>query len=166
MNSNEDFWSCCLIFYWDPGNPPSFCKRVSSSSRSLSSSSRRSLSSSNRRRSSWWQLGSWVENLAWFPSMNINPSTPHKPFLELRAVKCWSVDKSMSIHVNSAIIHVIRLCIDSVSSHLRLCLSKPYFGWITLPAFSMEPWKLTFPTGIPTNQPLLRVTWDLRALAD
>jgi len=44
MDSNEDVWSCFLIL-WDPGNPPSFCKHVSSSLRSLSSSSRRSLSS-------------------------------------------------------------------------------------------------------------------------
>ena len=43
-DSNADFWSCFLNL-WDPGNPPSFCKRVSSSLRSLSSSWRRSFSS-------------------------------------------------------------------------------------------------------------------------
>ena len=43
-DSNADFWSCFLNL-WDPGNPPSFCKHVSSCWRSLSSSWRRSFSS-------------------------------------------------------------------------------------------------------------------------
>ena len=51
MDSNEDFWPCFLIL-WDPGNPASFCKQVSSCLRNLSSSSRRSLSSLRQRTSS------------------------------------------------------------------------------------------------------------------
>ena len=47
MTPKDFFWSCFLML-WDPGNPPSFCKHVSSSLRSLSSSLRRSFSSLQR----------------------------------------------------------------------------------------------------------------------
>ena len=122
MDSNKDFWSCFLIL-WDPGNPPSFCKHVSSSLRSLSSSSRRSLSS--------------CENMS--ETGDSTKSCDH------------AREHSASfMHANNHIPYT--LVYDSRSTILVKisCLILDYF---TPPACSMESSKLTSPLGNQQTEP-------------
>ena len=120
MDSNEDFWSCFLIL-WDPGNPPSFCKHVSSSLRSLSSSSRRSLSS--------------CENMS--ETGDSTKSCDHA-----------RQHSASFMHANNHIPYIL-MC-TSLEAPLWLkyvkisCLILHYF---TPPACSMESSKLTSPLG-------------------
>ena len=112
------------IMFLDPLGPwaTSFCQRLSSSRRSLSTSS-------NRSRSTWWELAQESSFVSLYIDQGkiLGPQPPqlHTQALptlhkgsKLRAITCWM----LASHVNSVIIHASILCVESASSHLRLCL--------------------------------------------